>query len=442
MIGLGATYPGYLDAMKAEGAGRQAQTAADAGEIDFQGREALGRALFMAGVPGAQPMPGTPAGGPMPPPPGAPSMPSAPASPTLPGADVGGGMPGQASVPQPPSSGAPPVPVAGPQLDLQTVIARIQQANPGIKPAVLMSALERAQPILSQQAKQELAMLRMEFQQQSLEQRRVIAEQGLEIRRAAEDRRTQQGDRRLELAEKVADINAELRRLAEERRTAQGDRRLALDEEIRRKNVELREAENARRTQQGNRRLDQADDRLVIMRANQQRLRENAAIRNDAALQRLKLQREDMERKARQGDTRISIAQWRAVLDAEHKRTVEIIQTHTAGGIGVPQSEKPDLIAAANQMRDDAIARMQAMMRSGGSAPPVAPPAEAPSAAPAVVPPAAAPAAPPAAPTAAPTRATSAATAQPGQEWGGYVYIGPADGDRTKQENWRPAQVQ
>lgn len=62
--------------------------------------------------------------------------------------------------------------------DLGTVASKILEANPGIaqkNPRAFMAALEKAAPLLNQQAKMELAQARIELQQHGLDVRQQIA---------------------------------------------------------------------------------------------------------------------------------------------------------------------------------------------------------------------------------------------------------------------------
>lgn len=199
---------------------------------DVAGTEALGRALAAAGMsPDALtggPGPQGP-GGSMAMPPGAPSTPSiGPSAGTPPGSPIGdrfgtwdqtntpAGLPatvpgggGQingsqspsapAGGPPPASGGTPPgtsppgtgTPGGGPPVlpgggfDLQSVAAKILQANPGIEknPRIFMSALTKAAPLLNQQAKMELAQARLQLQSDSLDLRSVQAQRQDETKR-------------------------------------------------------------------------------------------------------------------------------------------------------------------------------------------------------------------------------------------------------------------
>lgn len=173
---------------------------------DMMGMEALGKAFQQGPVdqlnargpqappPGqssAPPPPMSPmAQGPMPdgqPPLGAPP-PSPMAQGPMPGgappmgSPAAGGPPGP--VPQQAPPGAPPIAPGGsptggmPQLDLQTLVQRIQQTSPNLPPQAMVSALTRAAPLLNAQGKQELALLRQQMMGENLNLRR----EGLDLR--------------------------------------------------------------------------------------------------------------------------------------------------------------------------------------------------------------------------------------------------------------------
>src|SRR5712672_1396918 len=191
LAGLSAVYPGEL---QAEGQGQQndmRKLQLDQMQAEVAGKQALGK-VFQQMVPGAQ------AGGPPPPPqqmppqappPGQPSQPAQPPQPPpqqpmgpaaggaqgpqrgMPvgappgGAQAQGGPPGGA-----PGGGAPPPGMEG-RFDLKTAAAAIAKANPGIQPRVMVEALTQAMPYLNAEAKQAVAEMRQQMQQDNLAQR-------------------------------------------------------------------------------------------------------------------------------------------------------------------------------------------------------------------------------------------------------------------------------
>jgi len=204
--------------------------------VEDAGTAALGRALAAAGIDPSVlgQSPGMPDGA-MAPAPGQPSTPSiGPSAGTPPGSPIGdrfgtwdqtntpAGLP--ATVPQGRQingSQSPSAPVGGPPLapggtppgspapgggspggappgggmlqgggfDLQTVAAKIMQANPGIEknPQVLMSAITKAAPLLNMQAKQELAQARLDLQNSQLDLKAQTAGMNDETRRRGQN---------------------------------------------------------------------------------------------------------------------------------------------------------------------------------------------------------------------------------------------------------------
>ncbi len=182
-------------------------------DLELQGQNILAGAL----MPGAQPMPGPIGGigplgarGPQPPPPGQQSMPMRPPPQQPPGPPQGapgneggafGGMPGWAPGERPIGMGAPPIqpspqgpppgpgggapppgggaPPSGagqpqpgmPQLDLPVLLQRIQERYPGAPPAAVMSAVQRAIPLLSMEGKREALLMRQQYLHESLAER-------------------------------------------------------------------------------------------------------------------------------------------------------------------------------------------------------------------------------------------------------------------------------
>ena len=151
---------------------------------------------------GPPPGPQAGAGGPSAAPPAAgPPQPAAgPMPPQMP-PQGGGGMPGGGPPGMPPQQG----PGGMPQLDLQTLAARIQKANPNLPPLAMVAALTRAVPLLNVQGRQDLAMLRLEMQQQIANAK---LDQG--------DRRLDQGDRRIDRGdEKATEAKGEAKKIWE-----------------------------------------------------------------------------------------------------------------------------------------------------------------------------------------------------------------------------------
>jgi hypothetical protein len=186
--GLSNVYPGEL---QAEGQSQQndmRKLQIEQQQAEVAGKAALGK-VFQQMVPGAQ------AGGPPPPPqqmppqgppPGQASQPMQ--RPPMPpqGPAAGGARGPQPGMPV----GAPPggaQPQGGPpgggapqgqgQFDLKTAAQAIAKANPGIEPRVLVEALTAALPYLNAEAKQAVAEMRQQMQQDVLSLRKDSLDQ-------------------------------------------------------------------------------------------------------------------------------------------------------------------------------------------------------------------------------------------------------------------------
>lgn len=189
---LSAGFGGFMEGRKQYDQDQARQDEQLTRQWDMMGAAALGKAFAPQGPqppnPGEASMPAQPsmAQGPMPggqPPMGAPPMPPQPmAQGPMPGGQppmgqspVGGGPPGPAPS-QPPPGASPPgggMPGGGqggmPQFDLQTLVQRIQAANPNLPPQAMVAAITRATPLLNLQGKIELAQMRAEQRQQAMD---------------------------------------------------------------------------------------------------------------------------------------------------------------------------------------------------------------------------------------------------------------------------------
>lgn len=382
LAGASAAYPGYQTA-------RQADNVIDKGDIDIQnakieqqGTEALGRTIqaFQASIPGAQPMgshpdyallnrPGgqSPGGAPpmAPPSPGPqPSMPGQPSQPML----QGGGNLGQQPMPVRPvptqsftqpqaggapaggmqSGGQPPAAMAGlpggqggvaalqGKLDLQTLMGAISKANPGAPPAVIAVAVSKALPLLNTQAQ-------MDWKQMMIadrSKRTDLAGQRVDIAGEEADRKKDQGGRRLD----------------------QGDRRIENQEYDTESKVERRGAQ----TKQGEQRIDLAGQR-------EGRLAAQGQIRQDQRWQQLDQQAQALAERIRSSGDRSQITQWRSIVDAQHKRALEIIQSGRNGITGqMDPKEREALVKEQNKFYEDQIKQMRDHSGNSTGRPPVA----------------------------------------------------------------------
>jgi len=340
---------------------------------EMMGMEALGKAFSMpqgsidrmamgpGSGPGPQPpMPGQPSVpmqhplGPMAqePMPGQPSPPmeggmplgGAPNAPVQGGSAMGGpptlpfmtGQPGpfpQPTAPSPPMQGGQPQ--GGlPQFDLQTIIGKIQQANPGLPPQAMAAALRQAVPLLNADGKLQLAKMGIEMRRDMEMGRNARFQQG-------EERKTEQGNRRLDTGEERTDIL----RGESERKTTQGNQRIEQGE---------------RRLGQGERRLDQAAQR-------ENRLLDRQIFSQDQAYKNFELKKQEIERKIQSGDRSADLAQLRAVIAAQHNRATEIIN---ANATNMTKAQKNAIEAEANKVRDESLKAIQGMRKPAAEAEP------------------------------------------------------------------------
>lgn len=331
LSGLSAVYPGYQQADSNDAQTRLKKAQATGAETELAGDAAFGNTLKMmqAQIPGAQPMPGAQgppmqggqpppqmAQGPQAPEPGLPSVRMRPPQPMQPPMPQGqpqpqGGAPmqpqGQPQGQPGPQGGGPGMQGGQGQLDWRVIMGKVAQANPNAPPQVLAAAVNKFLPLMNQQAQ-------MEWKNVSL----ALAAQRANTGQESADTRRNQGNQRIDI-----------QKGAEERRTEQGDRRL----------------------DQGDTRNDMAADR-------EKRLAAASTVRQDQGYQRLDMQRQDLERKVIQGNDRQALSQWRAVLDAQHKRAQEIIQSSNFGNT-MDAKDKKNLLADQDQAYRAAIEEMR-----------------------------------------------------------------------------------
>lgn len=277
-------------------------------------------------------------------------------------------QPGQSSAPATPQGGgpaAPPVqggpaltpapatsaaPSGMPEVTLQALTQRILATSPRVKdhPEVLMAALERAAPLLDRQSKEDLAELRKEMSTQRLKQTGELAQA------------------RIDASKEMSQARLDASKAAEAGKQGRFDAREA-------------------------------------------RLAASTAVRQDQSYQRLEQQKQDIERKIQQGGDKTSLSQWRAIVDAQHKRATEIIQSNSVMS-GFKDEEKKALLAEQRSAYEEQIAAMRGKLSQPAAAP--ATPATSPSA-----PTAGAPAAGSSAPPLAVLKPNTVTTFANGQKW-------------------------
>lgn len=212
------------------------------------------------------------------------------------------------------------------------------------------------------------------------------AETGRNIRaESAEGGRMRRAEMSLETKAAMQRLSQAARAELEEQRQAGSDRRAELSANTRRElasqSVEARQAitqyveagrnERAASTQQGQNeragaRLERADRRLDQTDAREARLAAASTVRQDQTYQRLELQKAQLEQRVLDAGDKNSLAQWRAVVDAQHKRAQEIINSSMAG---MPKKEKKALLDEQNAAYMAAIVGMRSRVENRGSAP-------------------------------------------------------------------------
>jgi hypothetical protein len=313
LSGLSATYPGYLSAESTYEQNRLRRSAADEAAMDQLGAQAFGRTLMQLGGAGQQP--GMPPGG-APPntvPPGMPSQPMQRPPPMAvqgqPGQQVPmpmqrPGMPSQGgpSGMQPQMQGQPQgggSPFGGGSFDWKAIAQKVVQANPGVPPAAIAKAVDRFIPLMNAESQQEWRQLRLMMQQQMLQERGREFDTRSGIQREAETGRKERFEQ------------------SEQRRTEQFKQR-------------------------------------------EERLRDSAQFRNDATMQRLQLQEQALRQRAQQSKDRNDIVRWRAAVDAQHKRAMEIIQSNALGS-NLKPADKKKLLDEEDQFYRQKIDEMKQM---------------------------------------------------------------------------------
>ncbi len=348
--GLSATYGGYQKA-------RAADNAIESGDIQNQqariGQEADAAwgntipVLTQMLQPGATAMPGAGGAPPRPqmaqapqaPPPGQPSVemvkpgefnrmdaqaPGAPPmQPPVQTASAGPQpqMLGGPSPPGPQAAAAPQTPPQTPpqapqqpggqpqgRLDLHTVMGAVVKANPGAKPAVIAAAVAKALPLMTAQSQMDYKNLMVQLSAGRLNE--------------------------------TTAHHAETEGAAAARNTATAGEYASRDE--RRKAT----------TDQGAQKLDLAGQREA-------RLAAQAEVRNDQRYRQLDQQKAALEDRIQKGGDRAALSEWRAIVDAQHKRALEIIQSgKNAIGVMDP-TERAALVKEQNEFYRQQIEQMR-----------------------------------------------------------------------------------
>lgn len=323
LAGLSGAYSGYN-----EGVGEEATARAKKYAIDMQqaGDAAFGRTLMMLnqGQQGGQQMPGQQPMGP--PPGGAPPMPS-PGQPPAPPPQ----MPMQQGQPQPMPQATPPMPMQ-PGGGQPPPMPQQPMGGPPAGPPQMPGGQPGGQPGMQQNPALDWRVVFQKVQQ---------ANPGAppQVLAAAVDKF-------LPLMNQQAQM--QWREVSQQLRAMQ--------------------------IQQGQERVNQGEERIRGAEANlgerqrefgtrEKRLESSAAVRQDQGWQRLEIQKQQLERQITEGKNKQLLGQWRAVIDAQHKRAMEIIQS-SSGFSALDPKEKKALLEEQNKAYTEAIERMRDQMGS------------------------------------------------------------------------------
>ncbi len=140
-----------------------------------------------------------------------------------------------------------------------------------------------------------------------------------------------------------------------DRKQVQGNRRLNQgDTRLEQQGGELasRDTRRAAQTEQGAQKIDMAGQREA-------RLQAQAEIRNDQRYQQLDIQKQALEDRIQKGGDRAALSEWRAIVDAQHKRALELIQSgRNAIGVMDPEERKA-LVKEQNDFYKSQIEQMR-----------------------------------------------------------------------------------
>jgi hypothetical protein len=281
----------------------------------------------MAGPPpmpqGGPPMGGPPQGG-MPPPPmqrpmGGPPIGPPGGQPMPPPQGPPGGQPPM----QPQGFGSQPQQQGGGPLDWRQIFQMVTRANPGAPPQVIAAAVNGAIPLMNSQAQIEWKNY---IAPQLAQQRMAVQERGQDI--GAEVR-----ERGQDVTARGQDIKADTAAAGQESR-----------EKIAGQNIQSREKIAGQKEEAVQKRFDIKEARITA----------HQMVTADQGWQRLEQQRQALEARIKQGGDRQALAMWRSILDAQHKRTTEIISAWSQNNTMSPEDKK-QLLKDADDAYERAI---------------------------------------------------------------------------------------
>ncbi len=202
----------------------------------------------------------------------------------------------------------------GGHLDWRTIMMAIHRANPGAPPELMFKAVNKLVPMMNSQSMMEWRQMQANLGQQRVE----TTQRGQDVRAGT--------------AERGQDVRAA---------TAQGA------QEVAKRGQDVR-AQTAEKAQQG------TQERFNIREA---RITAHQMVTADQGWQKLDQQRKALQARVQQGGEKQRLAEWRAVLDAQHKRATEIIQAWSQQNTMPPETRK-QLLKDADEGYNAAIKDM------------------------------------------------------------------------------------
>ena len=238
---------------------------------------------------------------------------------------------------------------------------------------------------LSDKAKREIAAARLDVEgvkeegrdkrfvsgQEGQTNRTLMREKGQDLRErdrqgALDDRAKLSDETRREIARLGADSRKELTEYLEAGRQTRAAQSDTTRRDISDANRSQRESASGRAEEGRNTRAGQAESgRQSRFGDREQRLSAAATVRQDQGYQKLELQKQSLADRITKGGDRNALSQWRAIVDAQHKRALEIIQANSGMSALDPKEKKALLDEQSKSYRLE-IEGMKRMMQGKG----------------------------------------------------------------------------
>lgn len=167
---------------------------------------------------------------------------------------------------------------------------------------------------------------------------------------------------RKEVAKMTQDAHRELTEFVQSRQDARTDKQISSRESVAAAGRESREgvAAAGRESREGIAAAGR-EQKEQQFQQREGRLDRNSIINNDLKYQQLQLRAKAIENQIIQSGDRTKLQQWRAAVDAAHKRAMEAIQANSAN-VGMDPKQSKALMAEQNKFYSDQIKRMGEML--------------------------------------------------------------------------------